>query len=79
MSKQKSILMMGGGPSATPSTNPKGTGGGGGYLWYVICREGIVKIVNEGEIGNGKELTNPFETKKEAIEWAANNYPDKKC
>ncbi len=71
--------MMGGGKSATPSKNPKGTGGGGGNFWYVICRKGNVEIVKEKDIDNGEELTTPFETKKEANEWVAHNYPDKKC
>lgn len=68
-----------GAPARGAGTPPKGAGKGGGNLWYVICREGKVEIVMEKDIGNGVELHTPIETKKEAIEWVNQNYPDKKC
>ncbi len=71
--------MMGGGKDGTVPTKPKGGGGGGGNLWYVICRNGKVAIVKEGDVGIYKELHTPFETKQDAIDYVSQNHSNGKC
>lgn len=62
------------------SNSGKGENGNNGLkLWYVICNEGTVEIVEESNVGSAEELHTPFETKREAIEWAEQNYKDRKC
>lgn len=70
------MMAKGGG---TPPIEQNGPDSGDGNLWYVICRNGNVEIVKESNIGNGEALWTPFATKKEAYEWANQEYPDKKC
>ncbi len=60
-------------------TSTNGPIKGGGNRWYVICRNGKVKIVKEGNVGGYEELHTPFETKREAIDYVSQNYSDKKC
>lgn len=75
MSNQNSMQMMGGGKDGREPSIPSKSG----ELWYIICIKGKVRIVKERNKNDGKELYPPFETKKEATEWANHNYPDEKC
>ena len=76
MQEEITLNCMGGGQRQNVNI-PKG--GSGSSKWYIVCCKGKTKVVKESNIGDCKELTQGYESKKEALDDMKRIYPNGKC